>query len=578
MKKLINGVGDVVPQMLAGLIAFNPGLMLLDYYPIVVRRDAGIAAAEGKVALVSGGGAGHEPAHAGYVGAGMLTAAVVGEVFTSPSVDAVLEAIRAVAGPAGVLLIVKSYTGDRLNFGLAAELARAEGILVEMVVVGDDVALAAGGAHAGRRGIAGTVLVHKIAGAAADEGKSLSDVADAARAAAASIGTMGVALGACTVPAAGEPSFELAEDEIEWGLGIHGEPGVERGPVRTANAIVERLLDAIIVDLGLTGGDSVALLVNNLGGTSVSELGIMAGAALRYLESRGLVVERGWTGTFLTALEMPGCSLTLLKVDDERVARLDAPTTTTAWPSGPGLIASGRPGGSTSAVDKRVTAAAEKRKGQPLAADSLLRLVIERVCAVLLDARDVLTEMDQKVGDGDLGMSMARGASSILHELDTYTSEAAPAVVLRRMSATVRRVVGGTSGPFYAVMLLRAAASLDRDPTDWAAAFTAAVDGVVELGGAQLGDRTMVDALRPAADAMAIEGATVDAAVAAAERGAEATAAMRPRLGRSSYLGDRVLGQVDPGAHAVVLWLTAIRDALAGDAEVIEAFGPRDGR
>jgi len=290
VKKLINATADVVPEMLDGVIAFNPELVLLDGHSIVVRRDAGIAAAEGNVAIVSGGGAGHEPAHAGYVGAGMLSAAVVGEVFTSPSVDAVLEAIRAVAGPAGVLLIVKSYTGDRLNFGLAAELARAEGIAVEMVVVGDDVALAAGGAHAGRRGIAGTVLVHKIAGAAAAEG--------------------------CA-------------------LGIHGEAGVERGPVRTANAIVERLLDAVIGDLGLESGDSVALLVNNLGGTSVSELGIVALSALRYLESRGVVVARGWTGTFLTALEMPGCSLTLLKVDDERVARLDAPTVTAAWPGLP---------------------------------------------------------------------------------------------------------------------------------------------------------------------------------------------------------------------------------------------------
>lgn len=567
MKKLINGVTDVVPEMLDGLIAFNPGLMLLDQYAIVVRRDARIGAAEGRVAIVSGGGAGHEPAHAGYVGPGMLTAAVVGEVFTSPSVDAVLEAIRAVAGPAGVVLIVKSYTGDRLNFGLAAELARAEDTRVELVVVGDDVALTAGGVHAGRRGIAGTVLVHKIAGAAAAEGRSLSDVAEAARAAASSMGTMGVALGACTVPAAGEPSFELAEDEIEWGLGIHGEPGVERGPVLGADAIVKRLLGAIIADLGLVSGDSVALLVNNLGGTSVSELGVVAHSALRYLDARGVIVERGWTGTFLTALEMPGCSLTLLKVDDEQIARLDAPTATTAWPSGLGRMASARLDASTTSTpagDGRVVAASERPEGLTLATDSLLWLAIERVCRVLLDAREVLTVMDQRVGDGDLGISMARGAGSILAEIDTYPSEGSPAAVLRRVSATVRRVVGGTSGPLYAVMLLRAAGALDRDPTDWPAAFAAAVDGVVELGGAQLGDRTMVDALRPAAEALTANGATVDAAVAAAERGATATASMRPRLGRSSYLGDRVLGHVDPGAHAVALWLGAIRDSRPG--------------
>jgi len=559
VKKLINGVADVVPEMLAGVVAFNPGLVLLDGHGIVVRRDAQIVAAQGQVAIVSGGGAGHEPAHAGYVGPGMLTAAVVGEVFTSPSVDAVLEAIRAVAGPAGVLLIVKSYTGDRLNFGLAAELARAEGVTVEMVVVADDVALVADGAHAGRRGIAGTVLVHKIAGAAAAEGCSLFEVAAAARAAAGAMGTMAVALGACTVPAAGEPGFELGEDEIEWGLGIHGEAGVERGPLRTANGIVERLLTAVIVDLGLTSGDSVALLVNNLGGTSVSELGIVARAALRYLESGGVVVERGWAGTFLTALEMPGCSLTLLKLDDERIARLDAPTATTAWPSGLGRIAVPVTVAPTVASPRTP----EQAGGPGLEPDSQLRLAIERICAVLLDAREMLTEMDQKVGDGDLGISMARGARSILAELDTYPPAAAPAVVLRRMSATVRRVVGGSSGPFYAVMLLRAAAALDHDPTAWATAFTAAVDGVIELGGAHPGDRTMVDALRPASEALAAPAGTLERAVAAAAAGAAASASMHPRLGRSSYLGDRVLGYVDPGAHAVALWLTAIRDALA---------------
>jgi len=562
VKKLVNGVADIVPEMLGGLIAFNPGLVLLSGYPIIVRRDAGIAAREGTVAIVAGGGAGHEPAHAGYVGAGMLTAAVVGEVFTSPPVDAVLAAIRAVAGPAGVLLIVKSYTGDRLNFGLAAELARAGGVAVEMVIVGDDVALAAGGAHAGRRGIAGTVLVHKIAGAAAAQGRPLAEVTEAARAAAAAIGTMGVALGACTVPAAGEPSFELAEDEIEWGLGIHGEAGVERGPVRSANAIVERLLNTIIGDLGLVSEDSVALLVNNLGGTSVSELEIMARSAMRYLDSRGLVVARGWAGTFLTALEMPGCSLTLMKLDEELIAGLDAPTDTPAWPSRLGRIAPPS-ASSSSAVGAPAKSDTDPADASTLAPDSPLRLAIERVCAVLADAKDVLTEMDQKVGDGDLGISMARGARSILAEINTYPSDSSPAAVFRGLSATVRRVVGGTSGPLYAVMLLRAAASLERDPTDWAAALTAAVDGVVELGGAQPGDRTMVDALRPAADALARVG-TLGAAVAAAQRGTAATASMLPRLGRSSYLGDRVLGHVDPGAHAVALWLAAVRDPRAG--------------
>ncbi|HEY4298839.1 MAG TPA: dihydroxyacetone kinase subunit DhaK, partial [Paraburkholderia sp.] len=297
MKKLINDVGAVVPDMLDGLAALNPNLLLLQGGTIVVRADAEAVAARGEVALISGGGSGHEPAHGGYVGHGMLSAAVAGEVFTSPSTDAVLDAIRAVAGRAGALLIVKNYTGDRFNFGLAAEIARAEGIPTEMVIVADDVALTANGDHAGRRGLAGTVLVHKIAGAAAAAGRPLAEVAQIARDVAASLGTMGVALSACMVPAAGKPGFELADDEIEWGLGIHGEPGVERGAMEPADAIVGKLLTKIVGDLSLQSGERVALLVNNLGGTPSSELSVVAGSALRYLAARNIKVERAWAGT-----------------------------------------------------------------------------------------------------------------------------------------------------------------------------------------------------------------------------------------------------------------------------------------
>ncbi|MCW3099168.1 MAG: dihydroxyacetone kinase [Chthonomonadaceae bacterium] len=565
MKKLINDVSALVPEMLGGLVALNPGLALLQGGAIVVRADAAEAAARGEVALISGGGSGHEPAHGGYVGPGMLSAAVAGEIFTSPSTDAVLDAIRAVAGPAGVLLIVKNYTGDRLNFGLAAEIARTEGIPVEMVVVADDVALAADGPHAGRRGLAGTVLVHKIAGAAAADGRTLKEVAAAARAAAAVMGTMGVALSACTVPAAGKPGFELAEEEIEWGLGIHGESGVQRTRIQPANAIVERLLSQIIADLSLTATDRVALLVNNLGATPTSELNIVAAAALQFLAQKEIHVERAWAGTFLSALEMAGISLTLLAVDDARLARLDTPAETSAWPKLSGHV-------------ERVTVQAAPPAPMPvsgatLAPESHLRRAIEAVCAALLAAEPTLTEMDRQVGDGDLGISMSRVAHSILQEIDTYPEATAPDAVFRSLAATVRRVMGGTSGPLYAIMLLRAAAVLEHAPQpsleDWSRAFMAAVEGVMEIGGAQTGDRTMVDALAPAAEAFASAIAVpdtsrspLDAAVEAATAGAERTTAMRPRLGRSSYVGERALGFPDPGAYAVSLWLAAIREAL----------------
>ncbi|MFM0719567.1 dihydroxyacetone kinase subunit DhaK [Paraburkholderia strydomiana] len=563
MKKLINDVCAVVPDMLDGLAALNPHLSLLQGSTIVVRADAEAVVARGEVALISGGGSGHEPAHGGYVGHGMLSAAVAGEVFTSPSTDAVLDAIRAVAGPAGALLIVKNYTGDRFNFGLAAEIARAESIPTDMVIVADDVALTASGDHAGRRGLAGTVLVHKIAGAAAAAGRPLGEVARIAREVAASLGTMGVALTPCTVPAAGKPGFELADGEIEWGLGIHGEPGVERGAMEPAEAIVARLLTKIVDDLALQAGERVALLVNNLGGTPSSELNVAAGSALRNLAERGIKVERAWAGTFLSALEMAGISLTLLRVDDERLDWLDAVAHTSAWPASSGRVAqvSVRP------APQRP----ERTSGATLARDATLRRVIEAVCACLLKAEPTLTEMDQRVGDGDLGISLSRGARALLHEFDTYPAATMPGAVLRSMSATLRRVVGGTSGPLYAVMLLRAAAALEQSggatATQWAAAFGAGVEGLMELGGARPGDRTMVDALKPAADALqsALAGSTeigaaLQATVDAASEGTAQTASMHPRRGRSSYVGDRALGHVDPGAHAVALWLAAIRD------------------
>ncbi|WP_454808169.1 dihydroxyacetone kinase subunit DhaK [Paraburkholderia fungorum] len=567
MKKLINDVSAVVPDMLDGLAALNPNLSLLQGGTIVVRADAEAVAARGEVALISGGGSGHEPAHGGYVGHGMLSAAVAGEVFTSPSTDAVLDAIRAVAGTAGVLLIVKNYTGDRFNFGLAAEIARAEGIPTEMVIVADDVALAASGDHAGRRGLAGTVLVHKIAGAAAAAGRPLAEVARIAREVAASLGTMGVALTPCTVPAAGKPGFELADDEIEWGLGIHGEPGVERGAIEPADAIVERLLAKIVGDLSLQAGARVALLVNNLGGTPSSELSIVAGSALRYLAANSIHVERAWAGTFLSALEMAGVSLTLLRVDDGRLGWLDAAAHTSAWPALSGRVAQ--------VSVRSAPATPDRTTGATLTREAPLRRVIEAVCACLLEAEPILTEMDQRVGDGDLGISLSRGARGILAELDAYPAETTPGAVLRRMSATVRRVVGGTSGPLYAVMLLRGAVALEQtggsSAKAWSAAFTEGVAGLMALGGAHPGDRTMVDALKPAADALhaalakaedALDAALKAAADAAAE-GAAQTASMHPRRGRSSYVGDRALGYADPGAHAVALWLAAIREALA---------------
>jgi dihydroxyacetone kinase len=563
MKKLVNAPRAVVREMLEGFVALAPGQALLEEETVVVRADTPADPARRKVAVLSGGGSGHEPAHAGYVGEGMLDAAVAGDVFTSPSTDAVLAAIRAVAGPAGALLVVKNYTGDRLNFGLAAELARAEGIPVETVVVADDVALHDTVEPARRRGIAGTVLVHKVAGACAAAGASLAEVARQAAAAAAELGTMGVALGPCTVPAAGRPGFSLGEDEVELGLGIHGEQGVRRESMQPADALVDILLSTILMDRGIHSGDRVALLVNGLGGTPPMELAIVTRRALAFLRERGVRVERAWSGTLLSSLEMPGCSLSLLKVDDARLKQLDLATTAPAWP-GAGRVAPERPrvhAPPPRAPEAVVTAqpGMERLKRAALAAADALEAAEPR-----------LTELDSAAGDGDLGLSMSRGAAAIraLPE-SAWTS---PAQALTAMGNALRRAIGGSSGPFYATALLRAARHLSSGAVDaaaWAGAFSAAVDAISELGGARPGDRTMLDALRPAADtfkrALAAGQQPAEAwavAVQAAEQGAEATAKMQPRLGRASYLGSRAVGVPDAGAAAAVIWLKALSTGI----------------
>ena len=557
MKKLINEIPLVVHQALDGLVRLHPRLALLEGENTVLRADIDDFRASGKVALVTGGGAGHEPAHAGYVGRGMLTAAVSGDVFASPSTDAVYAALKAVGGPAGILLIVKNYTGDRLNFGLAAELARAEGIPVEMVVVDDDAALGSAEDTAGRRGIAGTVLVHKVAGAAAEAGLPLAAVAAAARRVITRIGSMGVALSACTVPAAGKANFTLAADEMELGLGIHGEPGVERTTMVPVRDVVARLLEKIVADRGIAAGQSVALLVNNLGATPVMEMTITAGEALRWLADRGIVVERAWCGTFLTAIDMAGISLSLLSLEPDVVAALDVPTEAPAWP-GSGVLPK---------TAKAVPADAEVETAYagtgPAATDSFFN-GLAAACTALIASEPELTEMDRLVGDGDIGHSLAGGARAVLDRLDGWRGQPLDAV-LRDIGLALRRSVGGTSGPLYAAFAVAAGQQLRSGTADAAAlrrAFIAGTEAITALGGAAAGDRTMVDALLPAAAALEPAEASADAMLAAAagaaRAGASATSGMAPRRGRSSYLGARAIGHPDPGAVAVAMVLEAL--------------------
>jgi dihydroxyacetone kinase-like protein len=328
MKKLINEPADVVAEALLGIEAAHPDLRVDHSNKIIYRADAPVS---GKVGLISGGGSGHEPLHGGFVGRGMLDAACAGEIFTSPVPDQMLEATKRIDGGAGVLHIVKNYTGDVMNFEMAAELAAAEtGVEVTSVVTDDDVAVQDSLYTAGRRGVGVTVLLEKIAGAAAEQGRPLSEVADVATLVNANARSMGMALTSCTVPAVGKPTFELGEDEIEIGIGIHGEPGRRRVPLATGSEIAEMLVEPIVADLPFGSGDAVIAFVNGMGGTPLIELYLMYNEVARILAGHGVEITRSLVGPYITSLEMAGCSVTLLKVTDDLLALWDAPVKTPA--------------------------------------------------------------------------------------------------------------------------------------------------------------------------------------------------------------------------------------------------------
>src|SRR6202789_3947456 len=455
MKKFINRPEDVVEEMMRGLAVLHPSSARLLGHKVMVRADAERDRNQ-QVAVLSGGGSGHEPAHAGYIGIGMLSAAVVGEVFTSPSSDSVFAAIKAVSGKPGALLVVKNYTGDRLNFGLAAEMARAEGISVEMVTVDDDVALRGTGQATGARGLAGTIFIHKLVGAAAAEGKSLAEVAAVGRAAIESLATMGVSFSAGTSPAVGRPSFELDEHEMELGLGIHGEPGVKRLRLQTADQLTETLL-AEVLKHGRFGDEKrVAVMVNNLGATTEMELAIVARHAMAFLDSKGFTVERIYAGTFLSSLDMAGGSISVLGLNDERLRWLDAATTAPAWSN----VLKQRPGKPETQTTAKVNPEVSASDGAQSEAGRRAKQAIKAACQALIDAEGELTELDRVTGDGDLGTSMERAAKAVLAAVESYPLDDVPAT-LKALGHTLRRELGGSSGPLYGVLLLRCGSVLE---------------------------------------------------------------------------------------------------------------------
>ncbi|XP_029207426.2 LOW QUALITY PROTEIN: triokinase/FMN cyclase-like [Acropora millepora] len=583
-KKLINNPRDVVGEALEGVVAANPGLNVLKGHCVIIREDVEELRKEGKVTLISGGGSGHEPAHAGFVGKGMLTAAVAGAVFTSPPTKSILAAIRAVGkeNGAGTLLIVKNYTGDRLNFGFAAERAKAEGMKVEMVVVGEDCALTSKDKTAGRRGLCGTILIHKIAGALAEEGKSLEEILQVVKTAAKAMGTIGVSLGPCSVPGS-LPSFVLGSDEMELGLGIHGEPGVKRVKMDQADQVVQTMVNHMCDiqsgaahKLSLKSGDSVALVVNNLGGTSVLELNIVAGAAIKYLtKQKGISVDRVYTGSFMTSLEMAGVSITILHLDETRSRCLDQTTTAPAWPR---VSVSPSTGFLTTEKEPLEVDEGTEGKEKEIKCDKLTVLgdkvynVLLHITDALVAAEAELNELDNRVGDGDCGSTLARGAKGVKQAMGSHDNPCLPynnpAELLLCLAGLCEDHMGGSSGVFYSLLLTSGAVHLktnsDSDAGTWAQALNAGIQSIMRYGGAEPGDRTMLDALHPAESTLTSSLAAgkqpleaLQEAVEASEQGAQSTSAMVARAGRSSYVNVDRLNCVDPGALAVSIWLRA---------------------
>lgn len=533
MSQFINSKDTLVTEALDGFLklAQVPGLARLDGYPhikVICRTDHKPL----RVAIISGGGSGHEPAHAGFVGKGMLTAAICGEVFASPSVDAVLAGILAVTGKGGCLLIVKNYTGDRLNFGLAAEKARACGKKVEVVVVADDVALPN---MVQPRGVAGTLFVHKIAGHLAETGASLAVVAKAARQAAAATVSLGMSLNSCTVPgSAREDRVPLGKAEL--GLGIHGEPGVElinfSGAKETATLMIEKLMSSA------AKAKSYALLLNNLGATTPLEMNVLAHEILRHPAAKNIKLVVG-PAPLMTALDMHGVSASLLPLNPAFEKALLSKVAPISWP---GAFAHLKV--KLLKLPKQVVAIQAKPS-----ANAALRASVEQACDHLIACEAALNFLDAKVGDGDTGSTFATAARTLKSNLSQLPLAKVDEFYLS-VSGVLSKSMGGSSGVLLAILF--AAAGAAGPKTSWAKALQIGLERMKEYGGAKAGDRTMIDALEPALAAL-VAGKSLNHAATAARHGADATATMtRARAGRSTYVSAQNLnGIVDPGAEAI---------------------------
>ena len=582
MKKIMNRSETMVPEMCAGIALAYPELEFVKRYKIIKKREQNAD----KVSLISGGGSGHEPAHAGLVGKGMLDAAVCGDIFASPSQIQIYQAIKETAGNAGTLMIIKNYSGDMMNFKNAARLAEEDGISVEYVKVDDDIAVQDSLYTVGRRGVAGTVLVHKIAGAAAEQGYSLKQVKAYAENAVLNTRSIGFAFTSCTVPAKGTPTFSIAENEIEYGVGIHGEPGVSRETMMTADELSKRMTDSLVKELGLAENDEVTVLVNGFGGTPLQELYLFLNSTAKILDEYKIKIYRSFAGNYMTSIDMSGASLTFMKMNSELKSLLDAESDAPAFKvNGPVLPRNYEPfipayhSQSENTDQKNHTKGSAKVRQEVLTVDNMI-FIVDTMSECIIKNEVPFCELDAYAGDGDFGMSVSKGFRQLRREWNDILEEKVCDIgeFLDACSLIIMECCGGASGPIWG-SAFRAAGKAAKGKQkltaeEFAVLLQEAVTGIQKTGeysfgrGAGVGDKTLIDALVPCADVWTENAGnktmkelfqlSADAAV----NGAKMTEKIVARMGRAGTVGKRSIGYPDAGAFALGVIFSKIADAL----------------
>lgn len=585
MKKIINKPETVVMEMCNGIAMAHPELEFVKKYKVMKKKNINA----NKVSLISGGGSGHEPAHAGFIGKGMLDAAVCGDVFASPSQIQIYQAIKETASRKGTLLIIKNYSGDMMNFKNAAYLAKEDGIKVDYVRVDDDIAVEDSLYTVGRRGVAGTVLVHKIAGAAAEVGLSLEEVKCIAEHAVSNVRSLGFAFSSCTVPAKGTPTFEIAEDEMEFGVGIHGEPGIKREKIVTADELAARLVNSILKDMKIDGtkNEEVALLINGFGGTPQQELYLLNNSVTRELANRNVKICRTFVGNYMTSIDMQGASVSIMKLDGKLKDLLNAESDTPAFKvSGP-VESVQYTGVENITIDSDdISFVVETDEVNSKIVDEKVTLgnmmyLVDKMSQVIIENEVPFCELDSHAGDGDFGMSVAKGFKQLKREWKEIISQENLTIgqFLNSCSLIIMEYCGGASGPIWGSAFRAASKNIDDKEVltiaEFAEMMQAAVKGIQATGersfgrGAVVGDKTLIDALVPCADAWtgcAEEKLTfTETFVASAEAavlGAKATEDIVARMGRAGTVGDRSLGYPDAGAYGLGVIFTEIAKSI----------------